>query len=773
MANGHNVKQLIKRLFLVLFFFTPFSQGQDWIKNYPGIPLETGLVWDWITKQNGYPGNRGAIDSMKLAGIDIVHISLVSPGRMDTITNWLSTGFKVLPFRSADASGNVYNWIQHYTDAKYSVWEAEGPSFGNDDVGLVQKNTAKTETHHAGITTLVRRRGNIPNSIDQLTEGPYYDQDVYYYASQQEDYNPILYNAKFYLMLENNIPVPEYSAHDTVCILQITHSKNLTPTVLDTTVVISQRIVKRDDYDSLGIIDTVSIIYNLANTTPPIGKIIKKDRKKVGPRISRGYIQFKVIWCGKSNNLGMPKYLLSFDKVVLSDERGRELKDSTSDVVNRIILQDEILIGYEKDIPGWIGIDEPVSIDIFEPIRTVKEILETKTANNRPLRIPFMGSWSGYWDVASNKFGAMGKSKWKVFKSRVGLTSIIQNFYLYEYPYRSNTAPCNCTSYRDVNIRVLAEKNYRQAYKLDPNYGASIQCGAVENQQAYQRNVHRHEVLYNANLALMYGAKYIQLWNYFAQTKTSVSTGFANHGIVDWEPDIRHTIYTDKYFMLRDTLNARLEGWFGQTIKKLVPQFERNFLGLKLSSGNEKIEYIENITLLSLVGDSIPIFDLGFFSNPSSPDPTGTEDRYFMLLNRYYPQSLGLESFNLSFNNMPDYNNWQITDYIDSLTYTITPDKYGEYITNEFNLLKGDAIFYRLAPVIKYGGKLKHSETVIDTTTLYNDMTIERGATLIVNGTYIAKANIIVKTGGKIVYSDNGQIFFDTGKKLIIEGTKR
>ena len=335
-----------------------------------------------------------------------------------------------------------------------------------------------------------------------------------------------------------------------------------------------------------------------------------------------------------------------------------------------------------------------------------------------------MGSWSGYWDAVNNKYGAMGKSKWKVFKSRVGPSSIIQNFYLYEYPYRSNAAPCNCVSYRDANIRVLAEKNYRQAYELDPYYGASIQCGAVENRQAYQRNVHRHEVLYNANLALMYGAKFIQLWNYFAQTKTSVSTGFANHGIVDWEPDIKHTIYTDKYFMLRDTLNPRLEGWFGQTIKQLVPKFESNYLGIKLSRDNENIEYIKNITLLNGAADSIPIFDLGFFSNPYSADPTGMEDRYFMLLKRYYPQSLGLESFELSFDDMSEYNNWQITDFIDSLTYTINPNEYGEYVSNEFKLLKGDAIFYRLAPVIKYGGKLKFNETVKDSTILYNDITI-------------------------------------------------
>ena len=56
------------------------------------------------------------------------------------------------------------------------------------------------------------------------------------------------------------------------------------------------------------------------------------------------------------------------------------LKNSSSEAVNRIISQDQKLIGYEKDIVGWIGIDEPVSIDIFEPIRIVKEILETNNS---------------------------------------------------------------------------------------------------------------------------------------------------------------------------------------------------------------------------------------------------------------------------------------------------------------------------------------------------------------------------------------------------------
>ena len=418
------MKTLVIKMFLVLFLFTSFSQAQDWIKEYPGIPLEAGLDWDWITKQNGAAGNHAALDSMKLAGIDIVRLKLANLGKMDTITTWDSSGFRALPFRSADISGNVYNWIQHYTDAKYSVWEAEGSSLGIDDAGLVQKHPSITETYNYQDATFVRRLGNIPNAIDTLTEGPYYIQDVHYYASQGDNCDTIRYKATFSLMLENNSPAPPYNPTDTICVLQVTYSKNDSPFHLDTTIIIEERIVRRNKFDNLNVIDTVSIDYDLANTVqlespdylPDPQNTFKADLNCPGLRDDRKYIQFKVIWKGKSNPNGMPQYLLSFDKVIVSDLRGRELVDPSSEARSNIEIQDQKLIDFETDITGWMGIDEPVSIDIFEPIRIVKEILSTKTSNKRPLRIPFMGSWSGYWDRSDNIFGAMGKSKWTWWK---------------------------------------------------------------------------------------------------------------------------------------------------------------------------------------------------------------------------------------------------------------------------------------------------------------------------------------------------------------------
>ena len=54
--------------------------------------------------------------------------------------------------------------------------------------------------------------------------------------------------------------------------------------------------------------------------------------------------------------------------------------------------------------------------------------------------------------------------------------------------------------------------------------------------------------------------------------------------------------------------------------------------------------------------------------------------------------------------------------------------------------------------------------------TLEDDMVIERGAVLTINGVYSSKGNITVKNGG-IINGSNGKIQFVGGKKLIIEGS--
>jgi hypothetical protein len=82
----------------------------------------------------------------------------------------------------------------------------------------------------------------------------------------------------------------------------------------------------------------------------------------------------------------------------------------------------------------------------------------------------------------------------------------------------------------------------------------------------------------------------------------------------------------------------------------------------------------------------------------------------------------------------------------------------------------GEGRLYRVAPVVKYGGRLLYSESTQPGMILYDDMIIESGAVLTINGIYSSKGNITIKNGG-IINGSNGKIQFVDGKKLIIEGS--
>jgi hypothetical protein len=157
--------------------------------------------------------------------------------------------------------------------------------------------------------------------------------------------------------------------------------------------------------------------------------------------------------------------------------------------------------------------------------------------------------------------------------------------------------------------------------------------------------------------------------------------------------------------------------------------------------------------------------DLGFFSKEGF-EP----NRYFMIINRYYSDSL-LNKFKIDFRNLSGIYNWSFMNYIDSSNTTIIANETGFVTSPQFQINSGDAILFSLFPVAEFGGKLFVSENVGDGMTLTGDMTIENGATLFIYDNYYAKANITVKAGGKIISAENAKIIFDPGKKLIVEGS--
>ncbi len=479
--------------FFVLFILTNTVLAQetpeynDWIRQFDGIPIHAGVWWGWANHPR-------AFDSLKAAGVDVIQSdigilngNLINPGtQMEKVDDY---DLQMIPVRSRSESTPIMNYIQHYTDAKYSVWEAEGND--NYDVNL-ERNNLKTELIPNGDSTSVRRIGTITNSVDTLIKGPYYCQDVKYLASNDNTLRLIEYRAEFRLKLEENPNYPppiDDNPEDTICVIQVTQSSVSTTGGwhLDCTDVIKERGITLGEFNQLNKFQgfllhanpdsvnyTLETNYCDSTTSDPspiytFQSSFRADGLLPGPRWIRSYIQFKVIWKGKSNVQGKPAYLLSVDKVTLSDDRGRELFVDSDSLFyrNLIVQQANSLNNYNADelVTGWMGIDEPVSIDIFEPIRIVKNILDDASQRKRPLWIAMMGHWDGRWNNHNDPFGGMGKSPWVELKKRIGNANIIQNAYMFDSPCTGspNDASACLTGedYRSINIWRTARLMYK------------------------------------------------------------------------------------------------------------------------------------------------------------------------------------------------------------------------------------------------------------------------------------------------------------------------
>lgn len=433
------MKTIYKTLLLVLFCFTVFSQAQNWLQNYNGIPIHTGLWMDW----SNVPG---ALDSMsKIVDVVSADIGIVdgqARNPMQQINTLRSYGLKLIPVRTRTTiNSTIYNWIQHYTDAKYCVWEAEGTPGTMGDATLEHNSSIMTPFYDGDTTYLKLNESAAGLSDTNLIWGPYYVQDAVYYASQ-DSITDVTYTASFRLKLDyiNGIPNENDNPNDSVCIIQVTYSTPQGTQGLACTRIVEQDTIIRSRLKSY--FQDFQLLYNLidsgcdgssTNEIPQQNTFhssTRRDSLLPGPRNAKEYVEFRVVWLGK------PQYLLSIDKVTLSDGRGRELfVDPFRDIYRqRIIDQANTSDSLNADsiIVGWLGIDEPVSIDIFNSIKLVTQILDDNSQEMQPLYLPLMGKWDGAFRDRGDIHGAMGLSPWTEMKKRIGNMNVWQDFYLYD-----------------------------------------------------------------------------------------------------------------------------------------------------------------------------------------------------------------------------------------------------------------------------------------------------------------------------------------------------
>ncbi len=482
------MKSLIKKLFFVIFLCTTFSQAQNWLQTYDGIPVISGLHWDF-TDSIRYPN---AMNKMR-AVVDGVQLDLglkdgnpySNPGDMMNLLN--GYGFHVIP-NAVYNNSTLYNYVSYYTDARYTVWETEG-EYGDTSYLQHDSNVMDDSAY------FIKLKPDVVCGEKELIWGPYYTQYVYE-TNNDRSKDTAHYTPIFRMKLEVN-PNPPYCEDTTVwtdnpetpiCIIQVTQSKLKVQNdwTFECTHPIREEIIRLNRFQPLGQFKDITFeapsYYDLLSNAcqsvaleepPPQANTENMELYVNGNDLlkQRAYIEFKVIW------LGNPNYLLSIDKVTVSDAKGYDLivGDTTG---TKTLIQSQLnqLSTYDSNILGWFGRDEPNSIDQYAPIKRVIEIINDHTDNASPLWLALMGKWDGAFSNRADPNGTYHLSPWKEMKKRIGNMNVWQDIYMFDYPYQENGPydPPPGETWQEANIRVTSKLNYKPAYELDSNFGISL-----------------------------------------------------------------------------------------------------------------------------------------------------------------------------------------------------------------------------------------------------------------------------------------------------------
>lgn len=250
-------------------------------------------------------------------------------------------------------------------------------------------------------------------------------------------------------------------------------------------------------------------------------------------------------------------------------------------------------------------------------------------------------------------------------------------------------------------------------------------------------------------LALAHGPKGIFFWPYYSYNTTSECGTILTDAIVDLNNNP-----TELYYEIKDNIFSRLNSALGNTLVKL--KYKGSYINVTQQSQ------------LPVSNDFLTIQSNGLDFNWHAgflPDKTDSvSNKYFLLVNL---RTDTVRTAKLVISNNSGYNNLRVKNVEDSsLDTTVTNTECIIYQT----LQAGDGKLYQVAPVVKYGGKLKYNETISGTNTLLGEMTVESGATLTINTNYNIHKNITVNSGGSIVVNPGATLNFYDGASLIVNG---
>jgi hypothetical protein len=670
----------------------------------------------------------------------------------DETTNELLDGLNFL------AINNEFNseWIYFYSTAYYSKWEAEEDQDHRYKVGFkhreeVEGDTLLSNTTIGRASTYLGRQCWSTEGLSapacSLMYGPHYHQEKVYkrwpadtsYERYDLKYTPRYIMA---LKLENGAQLDDTAS---ICKLSVVAryrlrvDGNITGNDID--MVLKSITLKASDFQPygefnefyFGEIDTAWYDYPEEFRDPEDGTDKRDFLHTSGVHFFDRWgdqgVQFRVDWLGDNS-----KCNLYIDYVEVYDNDGGNHFANDPSRVDSLVR--EYAQGFPQSVwPNmkyWVGCDEPSSLDDYIPLKTVDSILVSIGA---PRLITTVYPW---WEGEVN-----GENQLVRYYNTVQPAKLIIDF----FPFVDFRDPVGFEDWETTRGM------FQTCSSLQPGFWYQAQAAGIYKNGEWIGTRRPDSLEFKAQnmLALAHGVKGLIYWHF--------RSWYLTRGILDPEYSPQET---DLYRELKDYFVPRLKGKLGKTLLSL--NYSGNFLKFQRSdqeSPPPPVEY--NYLTLSEGTPSMLVMNwhCGFFDRAAHP-----YDNYFMLANLITTIAKNVKVTLKPPVNTP-FTNYRFRNIEGLFDTTFSAPNIFE-MQVEHNA--GEGYLYQFSPVIQYGGRLLDSEETQPGMILDDDMIIENGAVLTVNGVYSSKGNITIKSGG-IINGSNGKIQFVEGKKLIIEGS--
>jgi hypothetical protein len=646
----------------------------------------------------------------------------------DGTTKGFLENYNVIAANHDYKTGPDKDWIGYYSTGYYSKWESEENQLDTLRAGVKHKAGKSANWNN----TLCWSTEEVTEPACSLIYGPHYRQEKRYKSWTHGCIECVQYTARFNMALDFNPDSVEQN--ENVCVIKVVfrYGKSVNGQVTTHDTVFRKDTLKISDFNSDGSFkhftlnppyqypsEFVPSDYEGRAETPPDVEVYYTDSQ------GNNGIQFWVEWL-RDDAL----CTLYIDYAEVYDNNGwDDFVDNPDSVALKVQNYVQSHSNWDN-ILYWYGHDEPWTIDAFTPMHIIDSLV--KDEGGAPLITEFYPYWA-YNNLIN------GDTLIRQFVEMAKLEKLMID--VYPIGPDINRLPTALESLRNK----FQEANSLQSdfWYVGQGYGWQL----PDESWCVWRRPDSTELKATVMLSLAHGVKGLMFYKFVSEGPFDHDPCYSYYqqGIMDtnFNP-------TDLFYVIKDNFVPRLKGKLGNTLLKL--DYTSNYINKECLNCPQQ----DNTTNDYL---TINHYTTNYFWHAGLlVDSLYSDNKHFLLANLRTTMPV---TASLTVENKTDFQNVSFIDIEGGEGRVDTTITQSSSLMYYEQMPAGEGRLYRVAPVLKYGGKLITNDTVKVDINLMDNMTIRNAATVTINDGKEYTALDTIKFEGTGFISGDG--YFDRG----------